>query len=268
MTSNTELYILTCSSNSLTDLEVSGLSWLSTLNCSFNNLTELNLSGTTFLNSLDCSSNRLSSLDLTDIDLLSAVNCKNNRLPFSSLATFDNDFIWEYTYIPQDTIFEKQSLHVPFSIDYSAEALIIGVTSEFDFYKNDTLIETNNTGILDVEDPGYYYCKMTNNRFPGLILTTALTTALPPSELTDANSEADFGCYPNPTTGMLNISFDQDEMSESYIMIFNLQGNMLFSETIHGSTKSVVDLTEFQSGLYLMKVIAEEISYEEKILKK
>jgi Leucine-rich repeat (LRR) protein len=62
-----ELTLLECSNNSLTSLNVSGLTALEILLCINNSLTSLNVSGLTLLTSLSCNDNSLTSLRAVDV---------------------------------------------------------------------------------------------------------------------------------------------------------------------------------------------------------
>ncbi len=76
----TELTDLNCSSNALTNLDVSQNTKLSNLNCSSNALTKLDVSQNTVLTSLQCTGNRLTSLDVSKCSRLIQLNCSMNQL--------------------------------------------------------------------------------------------------------------------------------------------------------------------------------------------
>jgi hypothetical protein len=71
---------LNCSSNSLTSLDVSGLTALTRLNCSSNSLTSLDVSGLTALTELNCFSNSLTTLDVSGLTALTELACSFNSL--------------------------------------------------------------------------------------------------------------------------------------------------------------------------------------------
>jgi len=76
----TALTYLDCYSNSLTSLDVSGLTALTYLRCFVNSLTSLDVSGLTALTYLDCSGNSLTSLDVSGLTALTYLNCYDNSL--------------------------------------------------------------------------------------------------------------------------------------------------------------------------------------------
>lgn len=73
------LRTLYCNNNSLTSLDVSGMTHLITLMCYSNTLTTVNVSGMTALQEFNCSSNQLTTLDLTGTGLVS-LDCSHNSL--------------------------------------------------------------------------------------------------------------------------------------------------------------------------------------------
>jgi uncharacterized protein (TIGR02145 family) len=71
---------------------------------------------------------------------------------------------------------------------------------------------------------------------------------------------------PNPTTGLVNVSFG-NSVKNAKVEICNLQGTQVFSKTFQNSSTETIDLTGHPTGIYVVKVIAGGMSYEEKILK-
>ena len=76
----TELTSLSCTSNNLTELDLSGCAALNTLNCNANALRSLNLSGCTALRTLNCANNSLTVLDLSGCPALETLDCSTNTL--------------------------------------------------------------------------------------------------------------------------------------------------------------------------------------------
>ena len=68
-------------------------------------------------------------------------------------------------------------------------------------------------------------------------------------------SEADIQFYPNPATDQLNIHANGNDILEQ-IDIFNLAGQLVSTATVKNENHKVIDLSHFQDGLYLIKVIS------------
>ena len=82
------LNTLSCYSNQLTSLDVSGCIALTKLECYSNQLTSLDLSKNTALTSLDCHNNQLTSLDVSGCTALTSLRCEIN--PLTSLDVSQN----------------------------------------------------------------------------------------------------------------------------------------------------------------------------------
>ncbi len=79
VSSLTKLTTLVCSNNAdLGELDVSSLTSLTDLDCSWNDLWELDVSSLTSLTSLDCSGNKLLELDVSSLTSLKSLNCSYN----------------------------------------------------------------------------------------------------------------------------------------------------------------------------------------------
>ena len=77
----TSLQKLYCYHNQLTELNVQGLTSLIRLECYYNQLTELNVQGLTSLKVLECYSNQLTELDVQGLTALQKLSCWSNQLP-------------------------------------------------------------------------------------------------------------------------------------------------------------------------------------------
>ncbi|WP_343606772.1 SBBP repeat-containing protein [Fluviicola sp.] len=68
--------------------------------------------------------------------------------------------------------------------------------------------------------------------------------------LEENSFSANITFYPNPTSGILNITSDE---TISMIEVYNLQGQLLKQQS---SDLKMVDISEYQSGIYFVKLIA------------
>lgn len=76
----TNLILLNCESNLLTELDVSNLNNLTSLNCSNNQLSNLNVNDLTQLQTLNCQFNQLINLDVSNITNLTYLDCSYNQI--------------------------------------------------------------------------------------------------------------------------------------------------------------------------------------------
>ena len=90
LSNNTNIYYLYCDFNQLTNLNVTGLTNLTWLYCHYNNLTSLNITPTNSLQKLKCYNNQISTLNVTGFPALSELNCRNNSLSSINIGTLTN----------------------------------------------------------------------------------------------------------------------------------------------------------------------------------
>lgn len=87
----------------------------------------------------------------------------------------------------------------------------------------------------------------------GALVSLPVITALE-----DEFEGADFGIYPNPSTNLMNLSFDATSAGEATISIFDLGGRTLLSQSRGvvgiGSQTLEVDVSEIPRGIYIVRV--------------
>jgi Leucine-rich repeat (LRR) protein len=182
----TDLEIFSCDDNHLSVLNTAGLTNITELYCSMNLLSLLDVSCMANLNKLDCHENMLDSLDVSTHTNLVSLICYENKLPFTSLAT--GLHVSDFRYNPQNILYSPTTFYGDDTIDYSSEALIKDSLTTFIFTKDYNAIDTNTTGLLFTKGEGLYHCRMTNNNFPNLTLTTTYTTVLSPYNSIDVGN--------------------------------------------------------------------------------
>ena len=77
--------------------------------------------------------------------------------------------------------------------------------------------------------------------------------------ISEQSRETSLIVYPNPTTGITTVSIELLLNTESKIEIYNLSGSLVQSEKFNitsGDTKKQIDISNLTSGVYLLKVIA------------
>jgi hypothetical protein len=73
--------------------------------------------------------------------------------------------------------------------------------------------------------------------------------------------------FPNPSKDMLNISFGSTSYKNAIIEITDLYGKLISSDTFHNLSSATIDMTGKPTGIYIVKVIADGVSYEQKVIK-
>ena len=83
--------------------------------------------------------------------------------------------------------------------------------------------------------------------------------------------DAPFQIYPNPTNGILNISFDNLNCQEANINIQNTNGSTLIEKqysSLRTDHKQLIDISDVPAGIYILSVKLENSLYSKRIIKK
>jgi len=84
-----------------------------------------------------------------------------------------------------------------------------------------------------------------------------------PSGINESRNEG-FEIFPNPTTDIVRITFSTTPIHNALVEIYNLQGNIVFSKPLNNT--ATIDLTGNPKGMYVVKVFADGMVYNEKVL--
>ena len=73
--------------------------------------------------------------------------------------------------------------------------------------------------------------------------------------------------YPNPTPGLLTMSFGTIQPQQLLVEIYNLQGAFVLSKTFQNTASASLNLINYPNGIYIIKILAGNNIYEKKIVK-
>lgn len=74
------------------------------------------------------------------------------------------------------------------------------------------------------------------------------------------------GLYPNPSNELINISFDEDQLSK--LEFYDITGKLLFKKDLNTNTYAL-NIANYPSGTYMVKVFNQNnVSVNKKIIKK
>jgi hypothetical protein len=81
----------------------------------------------------------------------------------------------------------------------------------------------------------------------------------------------DLSVYPNPTDGMLNIQFTMNQSQSVRMEILSLNGEIVYNQDLGNVTGSVdkqIDLSSFAKGIYVLRLISDSGTTNNKIVLK
>jgi len=210
---------------------------------------------------------------------LLSMNCYRNNLTFATLPVKQTKWI-DYNTVPQANISISKSIGIGGQIDLTSQYSVNGNITSYKWKVKgfgavlvegtDYTITNGNTTFLKTQTDSVY-CEMTNAVFPQFVNDYALKTTnvkilsgSSPTEVDKANNNGII-VYPNPITDFLNIKLEQQDLPV-VIGIYNLNGQQLMSFTMVDNT-SVINMQQFTSGIYLLKMVTPSQIIERKIIK-
>ncbi len=73
-----------------------------------------------------------------------------------------------------------------------------------------------------------------------------------------ALNENDWNVYPNPTSGLVYIQMPAGIEGQFTVEVFDISGKLMFSQITESNSALSVDLTDFDSGVYLIRLIGSD----------
>lgn len=271
------LNLLRCNSNLLTYLNISNNSLLSELVCYANQISNLNLNNNSLLSVLNCNTNQLNSLNVSNNNVLTEIRCINNQI--SSLNTNNNIIL-------NSLICENNQI---LSLNLSNNLMLKNLSCSFNQLSvlnlnNNILLTTllcNSNQLINlfIKNGKDEYLIFDNNPNLNFICTDQ-------TQLNDVQNQVDsYGLtstcsvnsncllnnkqfsntnliiFPNPANDILQ--FDSTEKI-SKIEIYDISGKILKSNL---NIENNLNLSEFTSGSYILKVYTENGITTSKIIK-
>lgn len=128
----------------------------------------------------------------------------------------------------------------------------------------------NSTSLANAEfTPGIYTITWTVSDNAGNTSECSFDlTVNGPSGINSAINE-DFNIYPNPTSDKINIKFTKDNIEFATVLVINVDGKTIENKTLTHSNdmETIIDLSKYPSGIYLLKIITNDNIYIERIVK-
>jgi hypothetical protein len=72
---------------------------------------------------------------------------------------------------------------------------------------------------------------------------------------------------PNPTTDFITIHYNQTSNNKTMVTLYNLYGEIVYSENVEGLNEIKIDMRSFPAGVYFVKMIIDGKEEVKKILK-
>lgn len=249
--------------NLLTSVDASDLpQMVSVLNLSNNQLTHLNLSGLNWLTKLFCANNQLTQIDTSTLTFLSYLSCGNN--PITALDVSQNSYL-DYLYCRNCLITSLDLSHRPVpDFDVRSNSLI-SLNIENGDYDGDGLYTTiPGSPNLESVCVDAYEGEIIQNWITLANVSTNCTLTSGCNLATDEFKVSGFTVSPNPAADILTVHGQSDDEIEA-IEIYNLLGQQVQT---HLNPSEMIDISELQSGVYLLRIATAKGMANQKFVKK
>lgn len=288
---------LDCRFNQLTSLDISLNTALTSLMCLNNQLTSLNVSQNVALTSLDCSNNLLTSIDVNSNADLIYFYCNNNLITSLNVTqnTELNGFNFQSNQITSIDVSQNINLvtivcddNLLTTLDLSANIGLrnlycsINQITDLDLSLSPLMAyfecSSNQLTSLNVKNginTNFLSFKALNN--PNLTCINVDDTAYSTANWTDIDAQTVFSedcsalsvdefdlnaavsVYPNPTSEILNIN---SQLTLEKLELFTVLGRKILE-----TDTDIINMSDLQSGIYLLKIYSENNTTTKKIIK-
>jgi hypothetical protein len=77
------------------------------------------------------------------------------------------------------------------------------------------------------------------------------------TNINEYNIAKEFLIYPNPSTGLFNVSFGEFPVSDAILKIYNLQGKLLNEFSFQNTSLEIIDISALPKGVYIVQSIID-----------
>lgn len=126
----------------------------------------------------------------------------------------------------------------------------------------------DNTGITTLYDSTSNAVDGTLNNFMLMGSTSNWVAGAPIGTVNTQNVLAEdmkINIYPNPVTANSNFTIELPQAQEAIIQVFNLQGQLLKTQNSN-TDKATINTTDLTKGVYMVKVIAGNTTYTQRLI--
>ncbi len=229
----TNLMYFSCPSNQIISLDLSNLTQLITLGLGGNQITNLNLTGLTNLEFINCGGNQITELNFSTLTALEVVICGQNlftELDFSNNLVFDQlraDECPNLTTIKINNNYPQNFTQTPYNGCWVNNPNLVNIC-----------VDANEVAPIQT------FLSNCNITQPINIATDCILS-------TEDFVASSFSIAPNPTSG--NISFDNSKASFQAVSVYNYLGQEILSKKVETSSMEELNLSNFESGIYILR---------------
>jgi hypothetical protein len=153
---------------------------------------------------------------------------------------------------------------MPSDIEISRNGSKLSVPNGYSYrwYLNDTIIPSSDISELEVTEPGIYRVEI-EDEF-GCNVNPEVVEIL--SHVSELDELIAIELYPNPAKNNLRINIGKVSSQTVYFEIFNASGDLAYRKSLSSNRLHSLDISEFSSGSYFVKITINEKQYFHKLV--
>ena len=301
LSKNNALINVNCSSNHLSVLDLNNISGLTALSCFFNQLTTLDLRTNPLLQTVSCNANQLNYLNINGLTELYFLNCQSNQLPFLNLSSNTKlgqlrcavnklfaldvsnnpdlvdldcsqnlltDIIFDNLMLERLWCYSNQLSYLDLSIltalsnvwcsSNELTTLIVqnGINHNFSLFscENNPLLKC-----IEVDDSIY-----SSTHWYYIDSTASFSTNCPETLVSEA-SFYQLKPYPNPS--MQRVRIITKGWKNLSIRLYSINGQLIHAQNELNCPAIEIDISDYNSGVYILRIIANKLEKCTKLIK-
>src|SRR5690554_2041816 len=136
---------------------------------------------------------------------------------------------------------------------------------EYQWYKDEVMLEGQNEHVLEVSEEGNYTVEVTNssNDCAGMSEPVEVAMLSTQVELKDLNR---ISVFPNPVNDVLYIQ-RLPATRNITVSLYNIVGSLLHHEMVQQAGTYILNLSSYQAGTYYLRIVSGEEVLQEKVVK-
>ncbi len=136
---------------------------------------------------------------------------------------------------------------------------------EYQWYKDEVMLEGQNEHVLEVSEEGNYTVEVTNssNDCAGMSEPVEVAMLSTQVELKDLNR---ISVFPNPVNDVLYIQ-GLPATRNITVSLYNTVGSLLHHEMVQQAGTYILNLSSYQAGTYYLRIVSGEEVLQEKVVK-
>lgn len=108
--------------------------------------------------------------------------------------------------------------------------------------------------IIQTEDGLFVFLATDENDTPRLVKTDSTGNIITATNELIEPDVKKLKCYPNPFVDKINIEFENSQIQNATLNVYNLNGKVVFSKNSFAGTRLTVNLNKLKTGMYLLEL--------------